>query len=485
MGCFKSIYGALSATPAFNRMKPGHYSEGSIRETLAIALPIVLSQACETAMVFIGRMFLSKLQPELMNAAMGGGIAAFMMISFFLGLSGYSTALVAQYLGARRKQNCALVVTQALLLCLLAYPLILILRPLAHQLFEVMHVPPAQLKPQIIYFDILLFGSILPLFKTCLSSFYSGIGRTAVVLISSCVAMLVSAAADYVLIFGHFGFPALGIRGAAFGALIGSASGLAVLLFAYLRKQNRREFDLRHSLRLDLSIAKKLLRYGSPTGFEMLSGFMAFNAMILIFHSLGPVTATAATIMLNWDMVSYVPLIGFEIAIISMVGRYMGAGRPDLAHRSVISGMKLGQIYSMVILVLFLFLPATLVHWFRPMGPSEVYQQAVPTAVVMLRLAAIYVLINAGFVVFVGALRGAGDTFWAMGMGIAVHWVMVMALAVALHWYQFSPEAGWGVVVGIFVLFFGILFLRYRGGKWQTIRLVEAETPAPWATRDN
>ncbi len=458
-------------------MKPGNYSEAGIRETLAIALPIVLSQACETAMVFIGRMFLSKLQPELMNAAMGGGITVFMMMSFFLGLSGYSTALVAQYLGAGRKQNCPLVVTQALLLCVLAYPLILISRPLAHHLFDLMQVAPAQLEPQKIYFDLLLFGSFLPLFKGCLASFFSGIGRTAIIMASSCVAMLVSAAADYVLIFGHFGAPALGIRGAACGALIGSASGLAVLVLAYLRKQNRRAFDIRHSLRFDYSIAKKLLRYGSPTGLEMLSGFMGFNALILIFHSLGPVTATASTIMLNWDMVSYVPLIGFEIAIISMVGRYMGAGRPELAHRSVVSGMKLGQIYSMVILVLFLFLPNTLVDWFRPSGPSEVYQQSVSTAVVMLRLAAIYVLINAGFVVFVGALRGAGDTFWAMSMGVTVHWVMVLALAVALHRWHFSPEMGWGVIVGIFVLFFGIVCLRYRGGKWRSIRLVEAEPP--------
>jgi MATE family multidrug resistance protein len=340
-----------------------------------------------------------------------------------------------------------------------------------------MHVAPAQLEPQKIYFDLLLFGSFLPLFKGCLASFFSGIGRTSVIMTASCVAMLVSAAADYVLIFGHFGAPALGIRGAAFGALIGSASALAVLAVAYFRKQNRREFYVSRSLRFDFPTAKKLLRYGSPTGLEMWSGLMAFNALILLFHSLGPVTATASTIMINWDMVSYVPLIGFEIAIISMVGRYMGAGKPELAHRSVLSGMKLGQIYSMVILVLFLFLPYTLVDWFRPSGASEVYQQSIPTAVVMLRLAAIYVLINAGFVVFVGALRGAGDTFWAMSMGITVHWVMVVALALALHLWHFSPEMGWGLVVGIFVLFFGIVYLRYRGGKWRSIRLVEPEPP--------
>ena len=82
---------------------------------------------------------------------------------------------------------------------------------------------------------------------------------------------------------------------------IGSASGLAVLVFAYLRKQNREESAIVRSFRFDASAAGKLLRYGSPTGLEMFSGFMAFNALVLIFHSRGLVTATAATIMLNWD----------------------------------------------------------------------------------------------------------------------------------------------------------------------------------------
>jgi MATE family multidrug resistance protein len=451
--------------------------DGGVRETLAIALPIVASQACETALVFIGRMFLSKLQPELMNAAMGGGLTAFMMLSFVMGLAGYSTALVAQYLGAGRKRDCPLVVTQAVLICVVAYPAIVACRPLGHALFEWMRIAPAQLGPQKLYFDILLLGAFLPLFKGCLSSFFSGIGRTAMVMVSSCVAMLVSAGADYVLIFGHFGVPALGIRGAAFGALIGSASGLAVLVFAYFKKRNREEFSIAHSLRFDVSAAKKLLRYGSPTGLEMLSGFMAFNAMVLIFHSRGPVIATAATIMLNWDMVSFVPLMGFEIAITSMVGRYMGGGRPELAHRSVISGMKLGQVYSMVILVLFLAFPAVLAGIFRPMGASEVFLKAVPTAVVMLRLAAFYVLTNAGFVVFIGALRGAGDTLWAMSMAITAHWAMVLALAVVLRGWNLSAEAGWGTIVGIFVLLFGVVCLRYRGGKWKSIRVVEAEAP--------
>jgi multidrug resistance protein, MATE family len=92
---------------------------------LAISLPMVVSHASETVLVFTDRLFLSRLGPVQMSAAMGGGLTAFMMTTFFLGLIGYATALAAQYLGAGRKSRCATVLSQAVIVALLAYPLIL------------------------------------------------------------------------------------------------------------------------------------------------------------------------------------------------------------------------------------------------------------------------------------------------------------------------------------------------------------------------
>jgi len=96
-------------------LKNREHTPGGIREMLAIALPMVISYAADTVMTFTDRMFLSRLGPEVMNAAMGGGLTAFMMSTFFLGLIGYSTALVAQYLGANRKSSCPTVKSQELL----------------------------------------------------------------------------------------------------------------------------------------------------------------------------------------------------------------------------------------------------------------------------------------------------------------------------------------------------------------------------------
>ncbi|MCK5805069.1 MAG: MATE family efflux transporter [Lentisphaeria bacterium] len=449
---------------------------GSTREVLYVALPMVASCGCHTVMTFTDRLFLSKLGPEQMNAAMGGGLSSFVMMTFFIGLTGYSTALVAQYLGAGRKERCARATFQALLIGAAAYPVILLCRPFAYWLFDVSGIAPEQLAPQRVYFDILVYACVIGLLRNGVSCFFSGVGRTRIVMFSAVTAMVVNIAANYVLIFGKFGAPALGIRGAALGTVLGDVCGLAVLACAYFARGNRTEFQVLQSLAFDREAMGKLLRFGYPAGIEFFLNLLAFAGMITVFHSHSLATASAVTIVFNWDMVSFVPLIGMEIGVTSLVGRYMGAGQPDIAHRSTMSALRVGWVYSSVILVLFVFFPERLVDVFRPDGELGVYAQARPLAVKMLRMASLYVMIEAVLVVFAGALRGAGDTFWTMCTSVAAHWIMLPILILMLRVFGCSVVSSWSLLIVSFLLFSGVFWLRYRGGRWRTLNVL---TPVP------
>jgi MATE family multidrug resistance protein len=314
-------------------------------------------------------------------------------------------------------------------------------------LFSFIGVGREQAGPQSVYLTILLYGSIVSLLRMSLSGFFSGIGRTRIVMIASVAAMVTNVVLDYAFIFGKLGAPAMGIRGAAYATIAGGAVAVAILCGGYLSARIRREYSIAASLRLDRALLGKLLRFGSPTGFEMCLNIFAFNAMVMMFHSLGAWQATAATVVFNWDLVSFVPLMGIEIGVTSLVGRYMGASDPDTAHRAVMSGLKAGMCYSAVIFVLFTGFPHMLVNVFRPAGESAVFTAAVPAAVFMVRLASVYVLVEAMLSVFIGALRGAGDTLWAMRMSVTLHWLMAAALAFVLRFLRLSPQAGWVVMV--------------------------------------
>lgn len=457
---------------------PIQHKRGSVREMIAIAFPMVVSQACDTIMIFTDRLFLAKLAPEQMNAAMGGGLTVFMMMSFFIGLNSYSTALVAQYYGAGKKDYCARAITQAFLFSAVAYIPILLCRPLAHQLFVFMNISAEQMAPQKIYFDILLYGVLISLFRHNLSCFFSGIGRTGIVMLASCTAMVVNIILNYIFVFGKFGCPAMGIAGSAYGTLLGGLTGLLILAGSYFSRKNRIEFLISRAFHFDRIIASQLWRFGLPSGIEFLLNIFAFNTTVLMFHAQGIVTATAATIVFNWDLVSFVPLIGVEIGVMSLVGRAMGSKDPETAHRSTMSGLKMGMVYSAFILILFVIFPEVLVNVFKPAGSADIFTAAAPLAINMVRVASIYVLVEAMFVVFIGALRGAGDTFWAMTISVTLHWLIVLMLFLMFQVFGLSPLAGWVVMVSLFFIFSFIVLLRYNLGYWKKIKVISQDVPS-------
>lgn len=440
---------------------------GGLGETLRIALPMVLSMSFDTLMTFVDRLFLSRLGSEQMNAALAGGMAQFMLQTFFIGLTGYTTAMVAQNLGAGKTWRLAPSLAQAVGIALLAYPVMLLLRPLAHLLFRQSGVDPVQLIPQGIYFDTLLYGSLIGLMRHVFACFFSGLGETRIVMQASFAGLLVNCGMNYMLIFGHGPFPAMGIRGAALGTLCAGLVMLAILAGKFFSLSYRTRFATTRCWKYHRGLFGLLVRKGSPAGLEMLLNMLAFQCMILLFHGQGLAVATAATIMFTWDSVSFVPLIGLEIAATSLVGRYVGARDFVSAHRSTGSGIKLGWIFSALVLVAFVGFPHHLVDMFRPDPVDAYFLAGRDLAIFMIRLAAVYVTIEAIMVVYAGALRGTGDTLWVLCAMVGLHWLCVLMLWLAFNVFQAGPDLAWGVLVGSFMFFPLVLGLRWKSGKWK------------------
>lgn len=457
----------------FKNYFSGYHKPGGIKELLVLAFPMIISTACDGVMTFTDRLFLARVGSEQMNAAMGGGITMQMLMFFFIGLTGYSTALVAQYFGAGERHNSSKATFQAILITIAAWPIILLLKPVTVVLFHYIQIPHMQMQYQIQYMDILAWGALFGMMRYTLACYFSGIGKTQIVMIATIVAMLVNVMLDYVLIFGKLGIEPMGIQGAAVATIIGSAFAVAILAFAYLSPNNRLEVSVLKSFRFDKVIMKKLLYYGYPAGLELFLNFLAFSVMIAIFQSQGDIISTTTTIMFNWDLVSFIPLLGIEIAVTSLVGRYMGAGRPQVAHRAALSGVKTGLFYSVVILVLFIFIPNVLVMVFHPDRPSEVFNASVPIAVTMIQIAAFYVLAEAVLVALIGALRGAGDTHFTMISSVAAHWSFVPILYIAFHVFHLSVVISWFLLVMFFLVFCGVLVWRFQSGKWKTIKVIQ------------
>lgn len=457
----------------FKKAYSGFRKPGGQKELLILALPMIVSTACDGIMTFTDRLFLARIGSEQMNASLAGGITLQMLTFFFIGLIGYTTALAAQYLGAGEKHNSSRATFQAILISFIAWPVILLAKPFVVELYSILRTPESQIAYQAKYVSTLAWGSIFSLLRHTMSCYFVAIGRTKIVMRATIAAMLTNILLDYLLIFGKLGFEPMGIKGAAIATISGSVVASIILFSAYLERKNYLDFHVARSFRFSMQIMKKLLYFGSPAGFEFLLNFIAFFLMVALFQSRGDVASTATTIMFNWDMVSFIPLLGIETSVTSLVGRYMGAGKPHYAQRAALSGIKTGIIYSALILILFLFLPKGLVMVFKPETISETFMQAVPIAVSMIRIAALYVLVEAVAVAIIGALRGAGDTHFTMIVSVITHWLFVPVLYLCLIVFRFSVPASWFILVLFFLIFSSILVWRFRSGKWKTIAVID------------
>ena len=444
----------------------------TLTRLLAIAFPMVVSQASDTIMLFVDRLFLSRLGEAYLAASMSGGLTQFMLSSFFIGTVGYVTAIVAQYYGAGRYDMCGKATVQAVFLALLSYPVLLGLSPLIRYFFAVAGHSPEQVKLGYTYFQTLIFGSVFLVLRFALSGFFIGIGRTTVVMLANFAGVLVNVPLNYILIFGKLGLPALGLRGAAIGTILGNLVIFLILIVFYLRGKNKADFKTHKSFQFRKETFVKLVRFGVPAGLEMFLGVTAFNLFVQFMHSYGTDVAAAVTIAFNWDIVAFIPMIGMGHAATALVGQNIGAGDFAEAKKSTYTALKVSWVYSFSMVFLFVFGSRMLVGAFAS-GFEGDTDSITSLATAMVRLASLYTLADSAQLVFTGALRGAGDTKWIMRMSVALHWVFAVLAIVMIRVVKVPPIIGWLLLI-LFVIGLGItMFLRFRGEKWRDIELIQ------------
>lgn len=443
----------------------------SISKSLfSLAFPMIVSQASDTCMMFVDRLFLSYLGKAYLSAAMLGGLSAFFVMTLFFGINGYVNALVAQYYGAGREKNCSLVFTQGIILSLLAWPIILLFQPLVYTLFELSQPDPEQLPLQKEYFSILSCACPIALIRLSFAGFFSGIGKSGIVMFANLSGMLLNIPFTYALVFGEFGCPRLEIQGAAYGTVFASFCSCLILLIAYISKNNVERFGIKKSLTFHKEIFSKLLYYGFPFGLELFLNIAAFNIAMQQFHTYGLDFAAAVSIVMNWELIAFLPMIGLSVATTSMVGRKMGANKSHEAEEVVNASLRFAFYYCLILAFIFLFFSKGLGSIF--FSTHEACANVLHFSSQMLRISSFYIFFDAWSLIFAAALRGAGDSVWPMWISVSFHWFFTLVTLVCVRALLLPPLPVWYFFV--FLPFFQCfsLFLRFKKGYWRALRVV-------------
>ncbi|MDR0780538.1 MAG: MATE family efflux transporter [Pseudomonadales bacterium] len=438
----------------------------TLKALLSLCVPMIISQGAFALMIVCARYFLAQISPAHMAAAMGGGMAWFFTYSLFNGVLAYANALVAQYLGTGQPDKCSKVLTQGLLLAFACIPLLLLAGFCIRQLFGAMGHAPAQVALELAYYDVLLPASFLMLVKVCFASFFSGIGRTRVVMSCELCGIALNLPLSYALIFGKWGLPSLGMTGAALAAALSTLFTVILFIMFYFARSNRLRFQVAQSGHFDRGITRRYLRLGFPSGIETFLNVAAFNLFLLMFHSYGVVEAAAATIVFNWDILSFVPLLGLNIAVMSLIGRAVGA--KDLPRTDAITsaGYVLGLGYSLLLAAVFLTWRGPLVALFIFDDDATATRIYALARFMMLGLSA-YVLVEGVLQVAAGVLRGAGDTHWVMRTSVTLHWLMLLTQFCLIKLLHLGPRLSWMIFVLMIVAIVVLFLHRLHQGRWR------------------
>jgi multidrug resistance protein, MATE family len=437
----------------------------TLRELLRLSLPMVVSQGAYAVMIFTERLFMSHIDAAHIAATLGGGVAAFFCFSLFMGVITYGNAMVAQYYGAGQLAKCSVVTTQGILIALGSAPFLLAMAFFGGPAFAMLGHDPAQVPLEQIFFRILMYGSVFALIKASLACYFSGIGRTRVVMVADVLACALNVPLSWALIFGELGLPQLGIAGAALGTVVSNVFGIGVYLLFYLARDHQRRFLVAQSWRLDRAIMRRYLRLGMPSGLESFMNISCFNLFMLLFQSYGVVQGAAMAIVFNWDMLSFIPMIGLSIGVMTLIGRFVGAGNMERANQVISSGFIAAVGYAGLLAVLFLVFRITLVRVFETQDGNFAAIQALANPM-MIGLAT-YMLADATILIAGGALRGAGDTRWIMVTSISVHWLMLLVQYAVIVVYRLGPLVSWWVFVCMLIVLALLYLGRLFGGTWR------------------
>ncbi len=460
---------------------------GGYREVLRLAYPLIISTGSFSLMQFVDRVFLAQHSTVSIQAALPAGLLSFTMICMFMALAGYANTFVAQYHGRGDAAGCARATMQGVWLSLLSWPLILALLPVGLFLLRAAGHPADVLAQERGYYTILMAGGVLIPLNAAIGSFFTGRGDTLTNMYAQVAGNVVNIVLDYALIFGRWGMPELGIRGAAYGTVAAGLVPVLIQFALYFSPSTHARHGTRTLLGWDAGLMRRLVRYGMPSGLHLLLDVASFSAFVLMSGRLGPLPLAVSNIALSINTLAFMPLIGISMAASTLVGQYQGRRDPATAERAGWTSLKVGLLYMAIMAASYVLLPETYFRLFAERGEGGfTLADLVGTGRYLLMMMAAWGLLDAINLILAGALKGAGDTRFVMWYSTLAAWgLLVPGTWLVIYVLHGGLLAAWGwLMVFIILLSYGF-WHRFRGGRWKNIELLETAAVQPLAPTGN
>jgi multidrug resistance protein, MATE family len=344
------------------------------------------------------------------------------------------------------------------------------------------------------YGQILLTGSVLFMISRSIHQYFFGMQMPKIVTASAISGNIVNIMANYVLIFGSEGLPALGLPGVpgvpalgVFGAAIGTLCGIVVELLIplaiFLGPKFNRRFQTRAGWRPKTNVMRDLLRIGWPAAVQFGNEITCWAILMTVFIGrFGEAQMAAGWITMRFMHFAFMPMLGISVATTSLVGKHIGAQQPDTARARARLALGMSLSYMIVCALAFIVFRHELVGLFvTAQGVDEAFAaEIIRIGGYMMIAAGLFLLFDATGIIYSGALRGAGDTVWPGIVTIVYSWLIIVlgGWLMTVLFPQLEAVGPW-IALAAYLTIYGItMALRFELGKWRTIKLLRDDDDA-------
>jgi len=433
------------------------------RTILRIALPAIAGLSTQMVLSLVDAAMVGRLDnPEYTLAAMGIGVlATWAVVSFFSSLATGTHVLTANSFGEQNFKHIGKVLQNSIYVGFFIGMIVTWLGIFFSEPFAQLFAKDAnvgRLAGEFIYFRLL--G--LPLFLITVSyrGFFFGIGNTKIFMISGILTNLLNIIFNYILIYGEFGLPAMGVAGSGLGSTLATLFDASFYFFFSLKSAYRIKYFLYRRFNFSLKVIRSLYKISLPVSFQNIFILIGFLSFISITGLIGLREQAASQAIVSVLFISFLPCFGFGIAAQTLVGNSIGAANDILAKKYAIETAKIATLYTLSLSIIYVFLPKYLLNLITNEQPI------IATAVPAMRIAGIAQIFYGIGVVLANTLQASGKSMFVMFAEVVANILIFVPVAYILGvYFHFGIVGAWVGLPIYIVIYASIVFIKFRFGK--------------------
>jgi MATE family multidrug resistance protein len=435
----------------------------SYKRIVIISTPVMLGQLSYTAMGIIDTAMVGQVGLVALASVGLGAVLFWWLLSLFWGMLAGVNTLVAQAEGAADRRAAGAAFWQGVYLGLLLSALVFVLWPLAPGLLALTGASPVVQETAAAYICVRLLGAFgLMLLMVC-DNFYRGIGRTDVPMWCGFVKLVINCGGNYVFIFGRFGFPELGAVGAAAGtAIANTVIGVLMLVILLTRSEFRDAYGLLPRARFHRRVFRTLVVLSMPIGVQTFMEMGGISVFAAVIGRLGDAQLAATDAVIHAWSAAFMLAFGLSVGAQTLVGQCIGAEEKHEARRVTRRILRLGYVLMAGLGLIYVLFPEALMALF--VRKNEL-SSLLPFARPLFTIIAVCLVFDLTFMVVAGALRGAGDTTYAMLINVGSAWLLFVPATLFMA-QRAGLVGAWSCLVFYLAVMALLIEIRFRGTAW-------------------